>query len=184
MDVRAWCAVPTAITMEAASFPGGDMLLMPIVTAAVLADVPPTTPPVASPVVSAASQPAAVPARQIYSWRWTDGSKSTERTFRKAKYGTVDRIPKVEVRVYPVYPPWRAKLLFWVNGSWVTRQKVRTDPDGRLQLSFDPIGPTGKWEEVTWIVRIRLKDISASRSTAAAVPAQEGEIQLTVHYRN
>ena len=183
MDGRALSAELSGPTMEAASFPGGDMLLMPILAATVMSGVPATTQMAPPAVTSTVSQPVAVPARQVYSWRWTDGSKSTERTFRKAKYGTVDRIPKVEVRVYPAYPPWKAKLLFWVNGEWVSRQQVRTDPRGRVQLSFDPIGPTGKWEDVTWIVRIRLRDISLSRSTAAAVPAQEGEIALTVHYR-
>lgn len=154
------------------------MLLTPLVAVAALASAPMVAP---APV-AIASRPAAVPARQVYSWRWTDGSKSTERTFAKSKYHTVARIPKFEVTVYPAYPPWRARLLFWVNGAWVPRQQVRTDPDGRMQLSFDPIGPSGTWEDITWIVRVRLQDISVSRWSASAMPAQTQEILLKVRY--
>ena len=123
-----------------------------------------------------------MPARQVISWRWTDGSRATERTFAKSRYHSVARIPKVDVKVYPAYPLWKAKLLFWVNGAWVPRQEVRSDAHGHMLLALDPIGPTGTWDDITWIVRIRLKDVSAARSVSS-VPAQVREIVLTVHYR-
>jgi len=156
----------------------GDRMFAEVIASAVLAwgtGAPaPSTMPAA---VSAA--PAAVPARQVFTWRWTDGSKATERTFRKSKYGTVDKIPKFEVKVYPAYPPWKAKLLFWVNGEWISRQTQRSDSRGRMQMNFDPRGPDGIWEDVTWIVRIRLKDISTTRTVPTAAVE---EIRLTVRY--
>lgn len=159
------------------------MLLDLLLAATVLAPAPTGVPAATSSPAVTWSLPAAVPGRQIYSWRWTDGSKATERTFVKSRYHSVARIPKFEVRIRPAYPPWRARLLFWVNGAWMPRQQVRSNPEGRMRLSFDPIGPTGSWEDVTWIVRVRLTDISMSRSTGGAVPAQAEEILLTVHYR-
>lgn len=159
------------------------MLLAPLLATAVMA-TPPTPARVSAQSTEAVSSaPAAAPARQVMSWRWTDGSKSTERTFAKSKYHTVGRIPKFEVKIYPAYPPWKARLLFWVNGEWVARQQVRSDADGRMRMSFDPIGPTGTWEDVTWIVRVRLKDISVTRSATAGVPAQVEEILLKVRYQ-
>ena len=129
--------------------------------------------------ITVSATPAAVPARQVFTWRWTDGSKATERVFRKSKYGTVDNIPKFEVKVYPAYPPWKAKLLFWVNGEWITRQTQRSDDRGRMRMYFDPRGPEGTWEDVTWIVRIRLKDISTTRTV---VTQGVEEIRLKVRY--
>ena len=157
------------------------MPLAPLLAGIALAIPPPSVPAPSEPAITEASSPAVVPARQVISWRWTDGSRSTERTFAKAKYHTVARIPKFQVKVYPAYPLWKARLLFWVNGAWVPRQQARSGPDGRMQLSFDPIGPTGTWEDITWIVRIRLMDVSQARSAVAA-PSQVREIVLTVHY--
>lgn len=129
--------------------------------------------------IAVSAAPAAVPARQVFTWRWTDGSKATERVFRESKYGTIDNIPKFEVKVYPAYPPWKAKLLFWVNGEWITRQTQRSDDRGRMRMYFDPRGPEGTWEDVTWIVRIRLKDISTTRTV---VTQGVEEIRLKVRY--
>ena len=126
--------------------------------------------------------PASVPARQVFTWKWTDGSRKTERVFRKSQYGSVDKIPKFEVRVYPAYPPWKAQLLFWVNGTWVTRQTQRSDNQGRMRMYFDPRGPDGNWEDITWIVRIRLKDISTTRTTSIAPRTTVEELRITVRY--
>lgn len=157
------------------------MPLVPLLAGVALAASPMTAPVPSLTSTSAVASPSAMPARQVMSWRWTDGSKSTERIFSKANYHTPERIPRFEVRVYPAYPPWKARLLFWVNGAWIPRDAIRSDPDGRMQLSFDPIGPTGSWEDVTWIVRVRLKDISQSRS-ARSTRAAVKEIVLTVRY--
>ena len=129
--------------------------------------------------IAVSATPAAVPARQVFTWRWTDGSKATERTFRKSRYGSVDKIPKFQVKVYPAYPPWKAKLLFWVNGEWISRQTQRSDNKGCMEMNFDPRGPDGTWEDVTWIVRIRLKDISTTRTV---VTQGVEEIRLKVRY--
>lgn len=151
--------------------------------AAVGLAAPATLPPVpARPAGVVTAEPAAIPARQVFTWRWTDGSKATERIFRKSTYGTIDKIPKVAVKVYPAYPPWKAKLLFWVNGDWVTRQTQRSDSSGRMFMSFDPRGPAGTWENVTWIVRIKLKDISTTRSVPVTPRQANAEVRLTVRY--
>ena len=160
---------------------GGRVPLAPLLAGIALSATPASLPAASAPAITEASSPAVVPARQVISWRWTDGSLSTERTFAKRKYHTVARIPKVDVKVYPAFPPWKAKLLFWVNGAWVPRQQVRSDDGGHMLMSFDPIGPTGTWENITWIVRIRLMDVSQARSAVAA-PSQVREIVLTVHY--
>lgn len=136
--------------------------------------------PAPSGLAHAGTAPATAPARQVFTWRWTDGSKKTERVFSKSRYGTVDEIPKFEVKVYPAYPPWRAKLLFWVNGQWVSRQTQRSDTQGRMQMYFDPRGPDGRWETVTWIVRIRIKDISTTRQVNVRSAVEE--LRLTVRY--
>ena len=159
------------------------MLVAPLLATAVVATAPALGVHSAPSTEALSSAPAAMPARQVMSWRWTDGSKATERTFARSKYHSVTRIPKFQVSIYPAYPPWEARLLFWVNGEWVARQQVRSDAKGRMQLSFDPIGPTGKWEDVTWIVRVRLTDISVTRSRVTGVPAQVEEILLKVRYR-
>ena len=111
-----------------------------------------------------------------------DSGGTSERIVRKSTYGTIDKIPKVAVKVYPAYPPWKAKLLFWVNGDWVTRQTQRSDSSGRMLMSFDPRGPEGTWENVTWIVRIKLKDISTTRSVPVTPRQPNAEVRLTVRY--
>ena len=155
-------------------------MFVELVAAAALATAP-SPAGVSTPAVSvAAAEPLAVPARQVFTWRWTDGSRKTERTFRKSRYGTVGKIPKFEVKVYPAYPPWKAKLLFWVNGEWISRQTQRSDNRGRMQMYFDPRGPDGTWEDITWIVRIRLKDISTTRDIAPRDAVEE--LRLTIRY--
>ena len=119
---------------------------------------------------------------QDFTWRWTDGSKATERTFAESKYPTVKAIPKFEVRVHPARPPWTARLLFWVNGEWVPRQIKSSDSRGRMRCTFLPIGPDGKWEDVTWIVRIRLRPVYTNRSPVAAPSIKVRELLLTIHF--
>lgn len=120
--------------------------------------------------------------RQDFTWRWTDGSKATERTFAESKYHTAEAIPKFEVKVRPATPPWTARLLFWVNGEWVPRQTQRSDSRGRMRCTFLPIGPDGEWEDVTWIVRIRMRPVSTRELPVAAPGVQVRELLLTVHY--
>lgn len=131
------------------------------------------------PVTAANAQPAAAPARQLFSWKWTDGSRKTERVFRKSRYGSINMIPKFVIKVYPAYPPWKATLQFWVNGRWVRLDEQRSDFEGKMYLSFDPRGASGVWEDVTWIVRVRLQDISTTRKDARQAVE---ELMITVRY--
>ena len=156
-------------------------LALMVAGAAVLAAAPATMPTSTSPAPPAISRPVAVPA-QDFTWQWTDGSKATERTFAESKYHTPKAIPKFEVKVRPASPPWTARLLFWVNGEWVPRQTERSDARGRMRCSFLPIGPDGEWEDVTWIVRIRMRPVSIRKPPAAAPGVQVRELLLTVHY--
>lgn len=132
----------------------------------------------------AASRHVAPPAHQRFTWRWTDGSRATERTFAEARYQTAAAIPKFEVKVHPASPPWTARLLFWVNGEWVPRQTERSDPRGRMRCVFLPIGPEGDWEDVTWIVRIRMRPVLPRRSLSlpSSPRVKVRELLLTIHY--
>ena len=159
----------------------GDQMIAEVIATAAFA-CGAGTPRASTAPTAMSATPASVPARQVFTWKWTDGSRKTERVFRKSLYGSVDKIPKFEVKVYPAYPPWNAKLLFWVNGTWVSRQTQRSDNQGRMRMTFDPRGPDGHWEDITWIVRIRLKDISTTRTASIAPRAAVEELRLTVRY--
>ena len=149
------------------------MPLVPILAVALLG------PPAADPV---AGSPASLPSHQVFTWTWTDGSKATERTFAESKYHTPDKIPKFEVTVRPAEPRWTARLLFWVNGEWVPRQTKKSDTRGRMRCAFLPIGPDGQWEDVTWIVRIRLR-VEPTRGVSVLAPRTKvRELLLTIHY--
>lgn len=151
-------------------------LALMVAGAAVLAAAPATIP-----ATSPALRPVAVPA-QDFTWQWTDGSKATERTFAKSKYHNPTAIPKFEVKVKPATPRWTARLLFWVNGEWVPRQTERSDARGRMRCTFLPNGPDGEWENVTWIVRIRMRPASTRQSPVTAPGVKVQDLLLTVHY--
>ena len=157
-------------------------LALALATSAFLATVPFSVPDSLPAVGSVVSRPAPTPTRQEFTWRWTDGSKATERTFHESKYHSAERIPKFQVTVKPPTPPWTARLLFWVNGEWAPRQVQRSDAQGKMKLEFLPIGPEGQWENVTWIVRIRLKPVSTRQRAAIAPRVKVRELLLTIHY--
>ena len=157
-------------------------LALALLGAATLVATPAASPHDSSRTVHADARPLVASTHQQFTWRWTDGSKATERTFAQSKYVDPKRIPKFEVTVHPARPSWTARLLFWVNGEWVPRQTKRSDSRGRMRCAFLPIGPDGEWEDVTWIVRIRLRPVYTNRSPVAAPTIKVRELLLTIHY--
>lgn len=152
----------------------------PTVGPALENSTPDATAPATAP--GAISSPHTAPARQVFDWAWTDGSRATDRVFSKKKYGKVGNIPKFQLRMYPAYPPWRVKEYFWINGQWALQNVYRTDGRGRVSLTFDPRGPDGEWKDVTWIVRTRIIDISTTRSASPAPTTSITGPLLTVRY--
>jgi len=71
----------------------GVFIFIDLVAAAGLAAPAALPPAPARPAAVITAEPVATPARQVFTWRWTDGSKATERTFRKSTSGTIDKIP-------------------------------------------------------------------------------------------
>lgn len=142
-------------------------------TPAMASPLPATAPSVQAPTsMPSVRLPAAAPSLQTLTWKWSDGSKSTERVFKKSDYqGLVSNLPTLGLRVYPAYPVRRAKLQFWVNGRWRTDDLQRTDAQGRLSVRFDPSDPDGKWFDLTWIARIKMQQVprEARQSTDVLV---------------
>lgn len=51
-----------------------------------------------------------------------------------------------------------------------------------MRCAFLPIGPDGQWEDVTWIVRIRLRVEPTRGVSVLASRTKVRELLLTIHY--
>lgn len=83
--------------------------------------------------------------RSSWFWEWSDGSTSRDRTLNEARYGVWSRLPRIAVASAPAAAGRTVRLQVQQSGGWVTEDTVRTDLDGRAELTINPYCHHGDW---------------------------------------
>ena len=91
--------------------------------------------------------------RQLYYWRWSDGSQARHRTFRQSQYRVPERLPRLIVTAYPSTPVRAVRLQYRRDGRWHTEDAGRTDGAGQVRLALVPYCPDGAWCDGTFEYR-------------------------------
>lgn len=94
-------------------------------------------------------------ADQNYYWRWSDGSKQSQRTFTQAEYGIPSNLPSLIVTAEPASPSRYVYLQFLRDGRWTTESQARSNARGIASIDVDPLCG-GSWCNSTYSYRLKI----------------------------
>lgn len=99
--------------------------------------------------------------RSGYTWAWSDGGTSTQRTFSEAIYGTAANLPRLVVTASCPRGAVRGqqiKLQYRLaNGRFRPADAVKVkDCNGTYRLAFQPYTASGAWAEGTYLYRLNI----------------------------
>lgn len=98
--------------------------------------------PGALPAPAAASEK---PPEVTYFWRWSDGSRSAQRSLSEAAYRDAARLPSLIVTAVPAGRPTSVRLAVRRAGRWMTEDVSATGSSGVATLSLNPYCRNGDW---------------------------------------